>query len=1023
MLYVGGVGLARAYLYRAELTAQRFIPDPLGGKPGERLFKTGDLACYLPDGTIKYLGRADHQVKIRGFRVESGEVEKALSQHPAVRDVIVVAREEASGDKRLVAYVVVDEECAPTINSLRGFIRAMLPEYMTPSAFVLMDKFPLTPSKKVNRLALPAPDYTALGVDATFAEARTPVEEVVAGIWSQVLRLGRVGVHDNFFESGGHSLLATQAISRLRKAFPVEISLRSLFEEPTVSGLAKVITEAMAAGGGLQPPPIERVPRDGELPLSFAQQRLWFLGQLAPNGSAYNIPAAVRLRGELSRPVLEASFKEIILRHEVLRTSFASVDGRPVQVISDAADCPLHLIDLSALGEQGREAEALRLAALEGQQPFDLRESPVMRIKLLRLDERDHVILLTMHHIVSDRWSMSVMVSELAALYEAFRNHRPSPLADLAIQYADFAHWQREWLKGEVLEAQLSYWKDHLAAAPTVLELPTDRPRPVVQTSRGAIQPFAIPEELTRLIEDLCRKTGATMFMTLLAAFGTLLWRYTRQEDILIGAPIANRNRTEVEGLIGYFANTLVIRTNLSGNPRFIELLGRVREAALGAYVHQDLPFEQVVEALHPDRDLSRSPVFQVLFALHNTPRLSLHLQGLDATLLQRESSTARFDLSLELLEDSDRLAGFIEYNTDLFDAATIKRLIKHFQAILESVTGEPGQRLPYIELITAAERHQILKEWNCAPMRPPEDQTVHTLFEAQAETAPDAVAVACGQTCVSYRELNERANRLAHYLKARGVGPEVVVGICIERSVEMVCGLLAILKAGGAYLPLDPEYPQQRLDFMLDDTRAPVVVTTERLAARFKGHRAQVVCLDSGRAETDREAASNPINRVDSAGLAYVIYTSGSTGKPRGVAVAHDSVASLFLAALQVFDFSRRDVWTVFHSFGFDLSVWEIWGALLTGGRLVVVPLRATRSPSEFWGLLKQEEVTILNQTPSAIRHLVEAGGEHSPDEMWGGATRVGPCREGFTLGSTCLELLWADGSDRLGGGGKSYG
>ncbi|MEG4634877.1 condensation domain-containing protein, partial [Microcoleus sp. AR_TQ3_B6] len=694
------------------LNSERFIPNPFSNKKGARLYKTGDRARYRSDGNIEFLGRLDNQVKIRGFRIELGEIEGVLGQHPAVNDAVVVVREDVPGNKRLVAYLVVNQATAPTIPKLQQFLKQKMPEYMVPSAFVLMDVLPLTPNGKIDRRALPAPDTSRPEGEGAYVAPQTPVEEMVAGIWADVLAVEQVSIHDNFFDLGGHSLLATQLISRLRDTFCVEFPLRSLFDSPTVAGLSQRL-EAFLRTELVVVPPLLPVERCGEMLLSFAQARLWFLEQLEPGSWAYNIPAAVRLTGSLDVAVLEQSLNEIVGRHEALRTTFTMVSGEPIQVIAPVKALSVPLVDLRSLPEAQQEALVKRLATEEAQQPFDLTTGPLLRATLLQLREAEYILLLTMHHIVSDGWSMGVLIRELAALYEAFSTGSPSPLPELPIQYADFAHWQRQWLQGEVLAAQLSYWQQQLTGAPALLKLPTDRPRPAVGTFRGATQFLALPESVSQKLKSLSQRSGVTLFMTLLAAFQTLLYRYTGQEDICIGSPIANRNRSETEDLIGFFVNTLVLRTDLSENPSFQELLGRVREVALGAYAHQDLPFEQLVEALQPERSLSHHPLFQVMFVLQNAPMPALELPDLTLSSLEIESSTAKFDLTLAMEDTEQGLVGSLEYNTDLFDAATISRMLGHFQTLLEGIVENPALHLSDLPLLTQPERQQLLVEWN----------------------------------------------------------------------------------------------------------------------------------------------------------------------------------------------------------------------------------------------------------------------------------------------------------------------
>ncbi|HEY6186967.1 MAG TPA: amino acid adenylation domain-containing protein, partial [Pyrinomonadaceae bacterium] len=686
-IYIGGEGLARGYLNQPGLTAEKFVPHPFSVEKGARLYRTGDVGRQRENGVIEYLGRTDHQVKLRGYRIELGEVEAALRMQEGVQEAVAIVRDGAeAGHKSLVAYVVKTGSGTTTTSSLREGLRARLPEYMIPSIIVELEQLPLTPNGKVDRARLPEPDRSRVELDAELVLPRTPAEEVIAGLWADVLRVDEVGIHDNFFQLGGHSLLATQLISRIRDAFHLELPLRHLFEAPTVAALSRTIDLRLADAHGLHVPPILPISRDQELPLSFAQQRLWFLDQFEPGNPFYNIAAALRLRGQLDTDALAQSLDEVAARHESLRTTFISRDGLPVQLIGAPSPFNLDIIDLTHISEQAREAEARRLAAAEAQRPFDLSAGPLLRVSLLRLAEEEHILLFTMHHIIGDGWSIGVLVKEVSALYASFSSGEPSPLPELPIQYADFAHWQREWLQGEVLASQLSYWREQLAGAPAMLELPTDRPRPAVQSYRGAHHSVRLDAALTDELKRISRQEGVTLFMLLLAAFQTLLSRYSGQEDIVVGSPIANRTRAEVEGLIGFFVNTLVLRTRLDGKPSFREVLGRVREAALGAYAHQDVPFEMLVEELEPERDMSRTPLFQVMFVLQNAPQEAVELSGVELNSMQVESGTAKFDMTLSLTEAGGHLQGGLEYRTDLFDAASISRLISHFEILLKSI-------------------------------------------------------------------------------------------------------------------------------------------------------------------------------------------------------------------------------------------------------------------------------------------------------------------------------------------------
>ncbi|BAS60155.1 amino acid adenylation domain protein (plasmid) [Leptolyngbya boryana NIES-2135] len=974
-MYIGGAGLARGYLNRPELTAERFIPHPFDDAPNARLYKSGDLARYLPNGEIEYLGRIDHQVKLRGFRIELGEIEALLCQYPQVNQAVVIDREDVPGDQRLVAYIVPDS----TLNDaqlidLRHFLQTKLPDYMVPAAFVVLDALPLTVNGKLDRRALPVPNDSALASDDRTTAPRTPVEEMVMGIWAKVLGLNQVGLHDNFFELGGHSLLATQVTSQVRAVFQVELPLRCLFEAPTLSAFAREIEFAIGTDRSLQAPTIDRVSRSEPLPLSFAQQRLWFLQQLDPNDTSYTLPAAVRLQGRLNIAALAQSLSAIVQRHEILRSQFVTIAGQPTQVILPEATVPLIPIDLQSLSPSEQDAEVQRLALQATQQPFDLSQAPLLRSTLLQLAENDFVLLLTMHHIVSDGWSIGVFIQEMVQLYTAFAEEQASPLAALPIQYADFALWQRQWLQGEVLDAQLAYWKQQLAGDLPILELPSDRPRPAVQSFRGATRSFQLPRDLSTALQAFSQQQGATLFMTLLAAFKTLLYRYTQQADILVGSPIANRNRAELEGLMGCFVNTLVFRTNLSGNPSFQTVLKRVREVALGAYTHQDVPFEKLVDELQPDRDLSHHPLFQVMFVLQNAPMPALELPDLTLSTLDIDSGTASFDLTLSLMETPTGLSGSCEYNTDLFEPETIARMLEQFQTLLESMIANPKQSISDLQLLPESELHQ-LQDWGTGEIvsNASSPLCLHQLFEAQVEQTPDAIALQWNDQHLSYRELNDRANQLASHLQSLGVAPEVLVGICVDRAPEMVIGILGILKAGGAYVPIDPGYPQDRIAFMLEDAQVSILLTQAHLLDTLPACPATTICLDT----LDTIAVPLALSSLASpTSLAYVIYTSGSTGKPKGVLVEHQAICNRLLWGQTVYQLNGRDRVLQKASFGFDVSIWEIFGALIAGATLVLAPADVPQDSAALVQFIAQHQITVVDFVPSLLQVFLQMEG-----------------------------------------------
>ncbi|NEO43705.1 MAG: amino acid adenylation domain-containing protein, partial [Moorea sp. SIO4A3] len=967
-LYIGGDGLARGYLNRQELTSEKFISNPFCSSNSQRLYKTSDLARYLPDGNIEFIGRIDNQVKIRGFRIELGEIEAVLSTHPHIQQTIVIATEDLSGNKRLVAYYVSENESLTT-NQLREFLKQKLPDYMVPSAFVTLDTLPLTPNGKVDRKGLPAPDGVFTRVEE-YVAPRTPTEEIIANIFGNLLGVQDVGIHDNFFEIGGHSLLATQLISQLRVTFNREIPLRQVFESPTIALIEPKLTQLLTTENQLSLPLIQPRTDSEQLPLSSAQERLWFLNQLEGSSATYNIPGALRITGNLAINALEQALSEIINRHEVLRTSFPTVNGTPIQVIHPESTININVVDLQQHPDQERETILKEQVEREATTPFDLEVAPLIRCKLWQLDTTEYVLVLTMHHIVSDGWSMGILIEELSSLYQASCASAPSPLPELAIQYADFALWQRQWLSEKILNTQLNYWKEALLGAPELLQLPTDLPRPHVMSYRGSSESFSLTAELTEKLQQLSRNSGSTLFMTLEAAFATLLYRYSGQFDILIGTPIANRNRHEIEALIGFFVNTLVLRTRFEDNPNFSELLKQVRETTLIAYEHQDVPFEQVVEALQPQRSLSHSPLFQVMFVLQNAPMGTLDLPGLSLSQLNQDSTIAKFDLTLSMMETELGLVGTWEYNTDLFDRSTIARMTTHFQNLLSAIVDNPQLRVGELPLLSEGERHQLLVEWNDTANEYPKDKCIHQLFEEQVEKRPDAIAVVFDQQQLTYHQLNQRANQLAHHLQNLGVGAEVLVGICVERSIQMVVGLLGILKAGGAYVPLDPNYPHQRLSYMLEDSGVEVLLTQQSLL-ESPSHKTQMVCLDSDWGAIEQHSGENIEVEVTSDNLAYVIYTSGSTGQPKGVAIEHCSVCNLALAQRNLFDLEPTSRVLQFASISFDASVSEIVMAVTSGAMLILGTASELMPGDDLKQILHQCCVTHVTLPPSALAVL----------------------------------------------------
>jgi amino acid adenylation domain-containing protein len=976
-LYLGGAGVTRGYLGRPDLTAERFLPDPFGGS-GERLYRTGDLARRLPAGDLEFRGRADRQVKVRGFRIEPGEIEAALRNLDGVRDAVALVIED-----RLVAYVVPVGGMAPSVTELRAGLKASLPDYMLPAVFVMLPALPLTPSGKVDRRALPAPGAERPDVDSGFAAPRSPAEEVLAGIFAEVLKLDRVGIHDDFFVLGGHSLLVAQVATRARQALHAELPIVEIFRNPTVARLAERVETGGAGigGGGLaELPPIRRVPRDGRpIPLSFPQERVWFLDQLTPGGNiAYNFQVTLYFEGPLHVGVLEETLTELVRRHEILRTSFPSVAGRPAQVIHPPLPVRLPVIDLRDVPEPEREDAAERIIAETLAVPFDVSRLPLIRWRLIQLDDDLHVLVQVEHHFVHDGWSYAVMLREMKALYSAFLRGEPSPLSELPVQYADFATWQREWLEGEPMRHLLGFWTERLAGHPAPAEIPTDRPRPARATFRGDVQMFEIPSDLYMELRQLSRRQGFTLYMTMLAGFFSVLNRYSGQEDLMIGTSNANRRAREIEGMIGMVVNTLILRGDVSGQPSFREIQGRVRDLTLEVYAHQDMPFERLVQELRPERRLGRNPLFQIMYNFHDAAVPDLEFGGLRVMRRVRGNRSAKVDLNVIVVprgeqrvgmeeRDEDRRAVLHwEYNTDLFDLATMQRLFGHFMNLLAGAARDPNVKLDDLPLLGEAETAELLAGWSRGGPVPQGDERedrLHTLFEAQVERTPEAEALVCGHERLSYAELNRRANRLAHHLRGLGVGPEVKVAIFLDRSAELVVAILAVLKAGGAYVPLDPEYPAERVAFMLEDTAAPVLITRSALEARLPEHGARIVRVEEARALDE----SNPESGVEAGNLAYLIYTSGSTGRPKAVALEHRGAAAFVRWAKGEFSPAELQGVLAATSVCFDLSIFELFVPLAWGGK-VILAANALALPM----LPAAAEVTLVNTVPSAMAELV---------------------------------------------------
>jgi len=972
-LHISGEGLARGYLKEPGITAEKFIANPFGATAGARLYRTGDKVRYLPDGNLEFFGRVDNQVKIRGYRIELGEIEARLSEQAEVNEVVVMARDEGEGSKRLVAYYTGQEVGA---EALRSHLAITLPEYMLPAAYVHLEKMPLTPNGKLDYRALPGPEgeaYARRGHE----EPQGEVETILAGIWSELLGVEKVGRWDNFFTLGGHSLLAVRALSRIQQTFEANVVVADLFSHPVLRDFAQIIERSSR----IELPPIKAIERRDRAELSFAQRRLWFLAQIAGASQAYHISGGFRLLGELDVQVLRRALDQIVCRHEALRTTFSQIEGGPVQVIG-LPDNGFHITEYDLSVSDDKESDLHRMAAEEARSPFDLEQGPLIRGRLARLGNDEHALIVTMHHIVSDGWSLGILGDEFSELYGAYREGREAKLPELPIQYADYASWQHQWLSVEVLEHQGEYWKKVLDSAPSLLELPTDRARPAVQGYAGASIEVRLDEELTERLRNLSRRQGTTLFMTLLTAWSALLSRLSGQQDVVIGTPIANRTRVEIEGLIGCFVNTLALRIGLEGKPTVSELLGRVRSRTLEAQRHQDIPFEQVVELVSPVRSLSYESIFQVMMSWQNTPEGSRELRGLRIIPLKVPRYTTAFDLSLSLREVDEGVVGVMEYASALFEVETIERWVGYWRRLLEGMVVNVDRRIGELDILGEVERRQLVEEWNDTSREYARDKCVHELIEWQAEKTPDRVAVVCDGEELSYGMLEERANRLGHYLRGMGVGPDVVVGLCLERSVDMVVALMGTLKAGGAYLPLDPEQPLERLSLMLEDAGAVMVLTERKLETRLPAFWGQVVCLDEEWGEIGDHRVRSGVN---SENLAYVIYTSGSTGRPKGVMITHRGVVNYLSWGSSEYGVEEGSGSLAHTSIAFDLTVTSLYAPLLVGQKARIV--REEEGIEGLSNTLKEgADYSLLKITPSHLKLLSEMLSE----EEMSGRSRV---------------------------------
>ncbi len=986
-LYIGGTSLAQGYMKRPDLTAEKFIPNPWSPVPSARLYRTGDLVRSRDDGKLEFLGRWDHQVKVRGFRIELGEIETALCRHPAVQQAVVIAQSDELNEKQLVAYVILEREKEMTHDDLRESLKDHLPAYMIPGLFVPLDAFPLTPNGKIDRKSLPSPDSVPLMLTEEFVAPRTQIEITLERIWSEALGLHNLGMHDNFFELGGHSLFATQIVSRVRERFNQELPITQLFVTPTIAAMARLIGEPNTEDSTLPIPPIKPAPRHESMPLSCSQERVWFIQHLNEGMRAYQFQCAIRFKGQLDVDSLKKSLNAIVHRHEIYRTTFPLGDVSAIQAVHpfQPFDLPVFTIEGSSREEQ--EIFVREKITEELEIPFDLQQQPLIRWTLLKLGELDHVLIHVEHHMVHDGWSFHVFIRELLELYRAFTQDRPVSLPELPIQFVDFSWWERNRIENGHFHSQIDYWKDTLFGCPSSLKLPYDYPRPRVQSFNGAAPRVELSPRLSKAVRQFSRQEKTTLFMSMFTAFVGLLYRYTGQDDLCIGTAIGNRRLRECEDVIGMIVNNVVLRVrNVGGNLSARELLEQVRVVTQEAYDHQDIPFDHVVRVVQPERDPSRNPLFQTTFNFHDTPLPKVQFPELTVSLLEGISNnTSKFDLSVIVIPWSNKDYATIpntgddgitliwEYNTDLFESKTITQMMESYQTFLNGMLANPDQQISTLPLLTDFQVTQQVVEWNNTRRNYPRDATLPQLFEQQVERSPDAVAVVFEDHQVTYRELNGRANQLAHYLRRQGVGPEVRVGVCLERSVELIVSLVAIGKAGGAYVFLEPTFPPERLTLMMTDAQVNLVLTQKAHVPSLPQHNIPVIPWETLSSELIPQFTINPQSSLSPMNLAYLSFTSGSTGRPKGIAISHGALHNHMAWMQTTFAFTPETRVLQKTSLSFDASVWEYWMPLLTGGQVVLAENEDVRDFAQLVQRLQRHQITHLQMVPSTLTLLLQ--------------------------------------------------
>ena len=977
-LCIGGDGLARGYLHKPDVTAEKFIPDPFSSTPGARLYKTGDLSRRLKNGQIEFIGRRDHQIKIRGHRIELGEIDSVLAQHTAVQDVVVLARPDARGDQSLVAYIVAAPGQMISKDELYIHLKHKLPAYMLPSAFVMLDAMPLTPNGKLDRKALPSPDASSLRSQDAYVPARDETEELIAGIWADSLGLSQVGIDDNFFELGGHSLLATQILSRIHESTSVELRLRDLFESPTVALLAEHIHQARSAGCGKALPPITQADRREDLPLSLAQQRLWFIEQLEPGNPNYNIAGAARLAGRLDVAALQSSLDYITRRHEALRTSFGQRSGRPVQVISGQCRVRLDQIDLSRLSEGERGREVVRVCEQEAATGFDIRSVPLWRVKLVKEAEQRHVLIINLHHMISDGRSVGLMIDQLGEAYEAYSGGREPELGQMDVQYGDYAVWQREQLSEDVMEEQLSYWEKQLEGVGASLGLWKTGAR-AEESSRAGVERVRLSEEESERLTRMSRREGVTTYMTLMAGLQMLLHRYSGEGRVVVGTPVDGRRKAETQNLIGMMVNTVAVAVDVSSEVTVRQMLRRVRDAVLGGEANQGVPFERVVERVRPERAIGEVPFVEVMMSMERVSEQEQEVGGLTVRREQIRSWGAKVGLNVVMEERGGRIEGRIEYRRGSMGEEEVRRMGRHLEEMLKGMSEGVERRVGELRMMSEEEEKEVVIRWNETRRERAREASVVEMIEEAAERRGSEAAIESEEEEVSYEEMNRRANQVGRYLMRMGVKEEELVGVCMERSVDMVIGMVGVMKAGGGYVPMDAEYPEERLRYMVEEAGLRLVVTQERHREKIEGSGAKVIAIDEEREEIGRESVENVERRERGGNMAYAIYTSGSTGKPKCAVNTHAALANRLLWMQDAYRLNEDDRVLQKTPFTFDVSVWEFFWPLITGARLVLARPGGQYDAAYLIDLINERQITTIHFVPSMLQAFLDQPGVES--------------------------------------------